>query len=248
MSLNMLHSAKNPFYLTFNHTLFNVIDHKGKPWMLPEQVGQWLELENPRNATLKLYYRHPEDFGPAETDEIEMDIEMNNPDYRTRSGYGSRSENQESRRQVDDAIQQKQTRHTRRVKVRIFSLRGAHLLGMFARSPVARDFRRWILDQLEMKGADSSFFRPYRDIADYEFGKHPRWKQIYELLFIGEPTAKIAPRVGCAVSTVRRAIREMRRARLIRDDEFARMVQCQREYSKILRKTHAERQQELFPQ
>ena len=35
------------------------------------------------------------------------------------------------------------------VKVRIFSLRGCHLLAMFARTPVAKEFRRWVLDVLE---------------------------------------------------------------------------------------------------
>ena len=34
-------------------------------------------------------------------------------------------------------------------KVRIFSLRGAHLLGMFARTVRAAEFRRWVLDILE---------------------------------------------------------------------------------------------------
>lgn len=33
--------------------------------------------------------------------------------------------------------------------VRIFSLRGAHLLGMFARTKVAAEFRRWVLDVLD---------------------------------------------------------------------------------------------------
>lgn len=34
-------------------------------------------------------------------------------------------------------------------KVRIFSLRGCHLLAMFARTPVAKEFRKWVLDILE---------------------------------------------------------------------------------------------------
>lgn len=34
-------------------------------------------------------------------------------------------------------------------EVRIFSLRGAHLLGMFARTERAAEFRRWVLDVLE---------------------------------------------------------------------------------------------------
>ena len=34
-------------------------------------------------------------------------------------------------------------------KIRVFSLRGAHLLGMFARSKRAKAFRRWVLDIIE---------------------------------------------------------------------------------------------------
>jgi prophage antirepressor-like protein len=33
--------------------------------------------------------------------------------------------------------------------VRLFSLRGAHLIAMFARTPVAKAFRRWVLDLLD---------------------------------------------------------------------------------------------------
>ena len=33
--------------------------------------------------------------------------------------------------------------------VRLFSLRGAHLLGMFARTAKGQEFRRWVLDQLD---------------------------------------------------------------------------------------------------
>lgn len=35
--------------------------------------------------------------------------------------------------------------------VRIFSLRGAHLVAMFARTPVAKEFRKWVLDVIEKK-------------------------------------------------------------------------------------------------
>lgn len=36
-----------------------------------------------------------------------------------------------------------------RKKVRVFSLRGAHLIAMFARTNVAKEFRRWVLDILD---------------------------------------------------------------------------------------------------
>ncbi|MHC0027042.1 BRO-N domain-containing protein [Enterobacter vonholyi] len=32
---------------------------------------------------------------------------------------------------------------------RVFSLRGAHLIAMFARTPVAKEFRKWVLDILD---------------------------------------------------------------------------------------------------
>ena len=35
---------------------------------------------------------------------------------------------------------------------RIFSLRGCHLLAMFARTPVAKAFRKWVLDVIEQYG------------------------------------------------------------------------------------------------
>ena len=38
------------------------------------------------------------------------------------------------------------------VRVRIFSLRGCHLLAMFARTPVAKAFRKWVLDVIEQYG------------------------------------------------------------------------------------------------
>lgn len=41
------------------------------------------------------------------------------------------------------------------IPVRVFSLRGAHLISMFANTPVAKEFRRWVLDILERE-VDSS--------------------------------------------------------------------------------------------
>lgn len=36
-----------------------------------------------------------------------------------------------------------------RKKTRIFSLRGAHLIAMFSRTPIAKEFRKWVLDILD---------------------------------------------------------------------------------------------------
>ncbi|HHF1123228.1 TPA: P22AR C-terminal domain-containing protein, partial [Haemophilus influenzae] len=45
-------------------------------------------------------------------------------------------------------------------KVRIFSLRGAHLIAMFARTKVAKDFRKWVLDVLDEEVKKSTALLP----------------------------------------------------------------------------------------
>ncbi|HDC4806948.1 hypothetical protein LH668_10150 [Enterobacter kobei] len=50
-----------------------------------------------------------------------------------------------------------------RKKVRVFSLRGAHLIAMFARTPVAKEFRRWVLDILDREVHNSPITRQFTD-------------------------------------------------------------------------------------
>lgn len=45
-------------------------------------------------------------------------------------------------------------------RARIFSLRGCHLLAMFARTPVAKAFRKWVLDVIEQYGDRVPIERP----------------------------------------------------------------------------------------
>lgn len=45
--------------------------------------------------------------------------------------------------------------HTPNLGVRIFSLRGAHLVAMFARTAVAKEFRKWVLDIIEKKESNA---------------------------------------------------------------------------------------------
>lgn len=52
---------------------------------------------------------------------------------------------------------------SRRMKVRVFSLRGAHLIAMFARTPVAKEFRRWVLDILDREVAHSPIANQFTD-------------------------------------------------------------------------------------
>ena len=50
-------------------------------------------------------------------------------------------------------------------ETRIFSLRGAHLLAMFARTEKAKAFRVWLLDLIE---AQASNTRPHNPAIDYD--------------------------------------------------------------------------------
>ncbi|GAB50213.1 P22AR C-terminal domain-containing protein [Atlantibacter hermannii] len=50
-----------------------------------------------------------------------------------------------------------------RKNVRVFSLRGAHLIAMFARTDVAKEFRRWVLDILDREMMHSPIAKQFTD-------------------------------------------------------------------------------------
>ena len=60
-----------------------------------------------------------------------------------------------------------------RQKVRVFSLRGAHLLGMFARSKKAKEFRCWVLDIIERHNHERGILTTqyHQALLDYATGK-----------------------------------------------------------------------------
>lgn len=70
-------------------------------------------------------------------------------------------------------------------EVRIFSLRGAHLLAMFARTEVAKEFRRWVLDVLERAVQQ----QPQMSVAQQvRFDRRPlRGRHVRIALFDGQP-------------------------------------------------------------
>ena len=83
----------------------------------------------------RLYRKHADEFAPEMTQLIEISAE-------DRSGLlGSAG------------------------RCRIFSLRGCHLVAMFARTPVAKAFRRWVLDVLDKLDAEqhAAFSSPTPD-------------------------------------------------------------------------------------
>ena len=85
----------------------------------------------------RLYRKHADEFAPEMTQLIEISAE-------DRSGLlGSAG------------------------RCRIFSLRGCHLVAMFARTPVAKAFRRWVLDVLDKLDAEQHAASPYPTPDDF---------------------------------------------------------------------------------
>ncbi|EEF0769285.1 BRO-N domain-containing protein [Salmonella enterica] len=107
--------------------------------------------------------------------------------------------------------------------VRIFSLRGAHLIAMFARTPVAKEFRCWVLDILDREvrsaGADHLPTKFHQRVLLY-LNENGQVKDTYPLTedqvvmsfdaFVGYFRKKgwiVAPRdevLGCLVGAVQK--------------------------------------------
>ena len=66
------------------------------------------------------------------------------------------------------------------VKTRIFSLRGCHLIAMFARTKVAKDFRKWVLDILDREVSTPAIDQP-PVITDADWVRYSRSMTIPEM-------------------------------------------------------------------
>lgn len=106
--------------LSFRDVQFDVVDQNGQPWLRGLQIASALGFKNPSSDIANLYERNADEFTEAMTSLIKL------PDLNLQSASAG------------------QTR-----EVRIFSLRGCHLLGMLARTKPAKEFRKWVLDILD---------------------------------------------------------------------------------------------------
>ena len=110
--------------LVFHNTQFNVISRNNQIWLSSKEIAQALGYAK-TNAITKIYNQNTDEF----TDGMSQVIESTTSAISEVPNSG-----------ISGNL---------RVKVRIFSLRGAHLIAMFARTPVAKEFRRWVLDVLD---------------------------------------------------------------------------------------------------
>ena len=105
--------------LCFNDFTFSPIIRDNQPWFKSSELARALGYAREDKVT-RLYQRNADEFTENMTQLIEN---------------------------VDTPTLGRDTNLTN--YIRIFSLRGCHLLAMFARTPVAKAFRKWCLDVIE---------------------------------------------------------------------------------------------------
>ena len=109
--------------LCFNDFTFSPITCDNQPWFKSSEIASALGYK--REDTLsRLFDRNADEFTANMTQVVEISTDRQNGVMGT-FGTG---------------------------RARIFSLRGCHLLAMFARTPVAKAFRKWCLDVIEQYG------------------------------------------------------------------------------------------------
>ena len=113
--------------LTFNDVTFSPVTHQNTLWIRAAELARALGYAR-EELVSRLYQRNSDEFTPDMTQVIEIVAEHQNG-VPENLGAG---------------------------RCRIFSLRGCHLLAMFARTPVAKAFRVWVLDVLDKLNAERS--------------------------------------------------------------------------------------------
>ncbi|MBE8597928.1 BRO-N domain-containing protein [Xenorhabdus sp. BG5] len=106
--------------LTFRSTVFNPVHHANKIWFTAAELAKALEYKK-SDAVTQIYDRNSDEFTSAMTETLKLSVSKKSKSY-------------------EDNLQK---------TVRIFSLRGAHLVAMFSKTSVAKEFRKWVLDILD---------------------------------------------------------------------------------------------------
>lgn len=118
--------------LMFQNQPIRLVEADGKKWASAADIARALGYARP-DAVTRIYDKHKVEFSSPMT-RLVM-IETADP-------------------QSDGLLLNKTT-------ARVFSLRGAHLIGMFARTKKAQEFRRWVLDVIDQHQAAPSLIQEW---------------------------------------------------------------------------------------
>lgn len=241
MSLSALRRLANPMFLRFNNVNLDIVDHQGKPWVTAEDAGRCLEYADPAVAIRVLYNRNKDHFGPNETALIELEVEIDNPTTGVKVTTVVDAKVGDYPCQSDTGSQAKKT-HKRKIKVRIFSLRGLNRLGIYARTEVGNKFHNWILDLLEGHGRMGTLMNDHSRMIRWFFERRPRWKQIHDLFVVCSYSfEEIARRVEITPASVRRAVNLMHKRGVISDIDHERGIANAQEMLSFWRERGQER-------
>ncbi len=235
MSLAAIRRQTNPLYLNFKGVEMKIIDHRGQPWVTAEDAGRCLGYEHPAHAINKLFRRNKDRFKANETVEIEIEVpygdqEMsgqtdhssltNSPEMRGQLGPSSLANSPEMRAQVGPSSRQKKPA-MRKMRLRLYSMRGLDRLGIYSRTEVGMEFHDWILDLIEGKGRLHELAADHHRLVTWFFERRPRWRKIHDLLLARIYSFEvIARQVGISVASTRRAINLMHRRGVLSSKDY----------------------------
>ena len=120
--------------LTFNDITFTPVSRQNSLWIRAVELARALGYSSEEKVS-RVYRRNADEFTSDMTQLIEISAEAQNGLLDNLSAG----------------------------RCRIFSLRGCHLLAMFARTPVAKAFRKWVLDVLDRLAAEERAALPSSD-------------------------------------------------------------------------------------
>jgi hypothetical protein len=139
--------------LSFNGNDLNPVKREGQIWMTSADLAKALGYEMVGGIT-KLYNRNKSEFSDSMTQMLDL---THVPEMGRTLNSGAFS-----------------------AKTRIFSLRGCHLIAMFSRTKIAKDFRKWVLDILDREAGVPVADQPPA-ITDADWVRYSRSMTIPEM-------------------------------------------------------------------
>ncbi|WP_257220865.1 BRO family protein [Acinetobacter sp. YH12233] len=113
--------------LSFNEVNFSPVERDGQIWLTAGELARALGYAK-ANAVTQVYERNQDEFNSSMTNVIDLNSERSVGSLKLR-------------------LPKKENNLVK--TVRIFSLRGAHLIAMFSKTAIAKKFRKWVLDVLD---------------------------------------------------------------------------------------------------